>query len=34
MHRLAGFERLKEVTTGIKFIDGISEVEQNLQHAA
>jgi transposase-like protein len=34
MHRLAGFERLKEVVKGIKFIHGISEVEQDLPHAA
>ena len=34
MHRLAGFERLKEVVKGIKFIDGISELEQDLPHAA
>jgi transposase-like protein len=34
MHRLPGFERLKEVILGMKFVDGISEVEQNLQHAA
>jgi len=34
MHRLAGYKRLKEVIKGIKFIDGVSELEQELKHAA
>lgn len=34
MHRLAGYRRLKEVIKGIKFIDGVSELELDLKHAA
>lgn len=34
MQRLSGYKRLKELIKGIKFIDGVSELEQQLQHAA
>lgn len=34
MQRLSGYKRLKEVVRGITFIDGVSELEQQLQHAA
>ena len=34
MHRLAGYKRIQEVIRGIKFVDGIPEYQQGLEHAA